>query len=109
MSTYQTGGTNRTDVVSDGPPSTRDTRLRARRWAARETKPSFMTTEFWIYLAAVAAVLVASYLVGSDDGHDDYFRADKAWLYVVGLTVGYLVSRGLAKAGSTDHHSEDRT
>jgi hypothetical protein len=79
-----------------------------RRWpAVRETKPSIMSTEFWIYLASVAGVLVASFAVGSEDGHDDYFRADKAWLYVVILTVGYLVSRGLAKSGSTDHPDND--
>jgi len=40
--------------------------------------------------------------VGSEDGHDDYFRADRAWFYVVLLTIGYLVSRGLAKSGSRD-------
>jgi hypothetical protein len=28
--------------------------------------------------------------------------ADKVWLYAVILTVGYLVTRGLAKAGSRD-------
>ena len=27
-------------------------------------------------------------------------RADHAWRYVIYLTVGYLISRGLAKAGS---------
>jgi hypothetical protein len=38
--------------------------------------------------------------VGTGDGHDDYFRADSAWFLVVLLTIGYLVSRDLAKAGS---------
>jgi hypothetical protein len=28
------------------------------------------------------------------------FRADRAWLYIVTLTVGYLASRGFAKSGS---------
>lgn len=36
------------------------------------------------------------------------FRADKAWLYVVVLTVGYMISRGIAKAGSRDHYDERR-
>jgi len=26
--------------------------------------------------------------------------ADKAWLYITLLTIGYLISRGLAKSGS---------
>ena len=80
---------------------------RRRRPVTRETKPSIMSTEFWMYLAAVAGVLFASFAVGSEDGHEDYFRADKAWLYVVVLTVGYLVARGLAKSGSADHAGDD--
>jgi len=70
------------------------------RPAGDETKGSFKTTEFWIYLAAVAGVLIASYGVGVNANHSDYFRADKAWWYIALLTIGYLVSRGLAKAGS---------
>jgi hypothetical protein len=66
-----------------------------------ETKGSFKTTEFWIYLAAVAGVLIASYAVGTNSNHSDYFRADKAWWYIALLTIGYLGSRGLAKAGSS--------
>ena len=29
--------------------------------------------------------------------------ADQAWLYVTLLTIGYMISRGLAKAGSSAH------
>jgi hypothetical protein len=65
-----------------------------------ETKSAFKTTELWIYVAAVAAVLIASAVVGTTASHGDYFRADRAWLYIVILTVGYLVSRGFAKSGS---------
>jgi hypothetical protein len=70
------------------------------RPTGNETKNAFLTTEFWIYLAAVAGVLIASYLVGSNANHADYFRADKAWWFIALLTIGYLGSRGLAKAGS---------
>ena len=69
-----------------------------------ETKPAFKTTEFAVYLVAVLAVLIASWLVGDSDRRGDIFLADKAWFYVTLLTVGYLVSRGLAKAGSRAHH-----
>jgi hypothetical protein len=65
-----------------------------------ETKPAFKTTEFVVYLVAVVGVLAASALVGDSDGRGDVFLADKAWFYVTLLTVGYMVSRGLAKAGS---------
>jgi hypothetical protein len=58
-------------------------------------------------VAAVVGVLVASYLVMTTDNHDDYFTADKAWFYVVLLTIGYMVSRGLAKSGSREPYDED--
>jgi hypothetical protein len=80
----------------------------APRRLSTETKASFKTTELWMYLLTVAGVLLASYLVDSDDGHRDYFRADQAWLYIVILTIGYLGSRGLAKAGSRDHYDEEQ-
>lgn len=65
-----------------------------------ETKPSLKTTEFYIYLAAVAGVLLASLLVGQNGNGEDIFPADKAWWFISLLTIGYLISRGLAKAGS---------
>jgi hypothetical protein len=71
-----------------------------------ETKAAFKTTEFYIYLIAVAAVLIASHLIDTSEGHNDYFRGDKAWLYVVLLTIGYLLSRGLAKTGSREPNDE---
>jgi hypothetical protein len=70
-----------------------------------ETKASFKTTELMIYIAAVIGVLVASALVGTTHAHTDYFRADKAWFYIVLLTIGYMVSRGLAKSGSREHYN----
>jgi hypothetical protein len=92
--------------------STQDAERRSVRSSYQEAKSAFKTTEFYVYLAAVAGVLTASYLAGSDDGTNlagsngasigfaDIFAADKAWLYIVILTVGYLLSRGLAKSGS---------
>ena len=70
-----------------------------------ETKASFKTTELMVYIAAVAGVLVASAAVGTTHAHVDYFRADKAWFYIVLLTIGYVVSRGLAKSGSREHYN----
>ena len=68
-----------------------------------ETKAAFKTTEFIVYVVAVIGVLMASFLVSTTDAHEDYFRADRAWFYVVLLSIGYMVSRGLAKAGSRQH------
>ncbi|GLZ00681.1 hypothetical protein [Actinoplanes sp. NBRC 103695] len=72
-----------------------------------ETKAAFKTTEFIVYVAMTVAILIASVAVdGNGDGDNgasgDYFRADRAWLYITLLTIGYMVSRGLAKSGSRD-------
>jgi hypothetical protein len=77
---------------------------RPNRRQSTETKASFKTTEFFVYILAVAGVLVASLLVKTTHSHTDYFRADKAWFYIVLLTLGYMGSRGLAKSGSRDHY-----
>lgn len=68
---------------------------------AKETKPAVASTEFWVYLAAVAGTLIASWVVGRDTQGLDAFAADRAWWLITLLTIGYLGSRGLAKAGSS--------
>jgi len=68
---------------------------------ARETKPSFKTTELIVYLLSVLGALIASWVVDvNDDGQR--FSAYQGWFLVTLLTIGYLISRGLAKSGSRD-------
>ncbi len=76
-----------------------------------ETKPSFKTTELVVYVLAVLGVLIASAVTGDagTDNGGDIFAADKAWWYITLLTVGYMISRGLAKAGSRSTDSDPRT
>jgi hypothetical protein len=64
-----------------------------------ETKAAFKTTEIVAYVVTVVAVLIAARIDDSLDGRG-------AWTLVTALTIGYLVSRGLAKSGSK--HREDR-
>src|SRR4051794_17545064 len=71
-----------------------------------ETKAAFKTTELIAYVAAVAGVLIAGMIV--DEANAGGFGAKQVWLYVTILTVGYMVSRGLAKSGSRDPYTEDR-
>ena len=78
-----------------------------------ETKASFKTTEFFAYLVVLAGILIAGVIV--DNVGDGGLGASKVWLYATILTVGYMVSRGLAKAGSRepywdggDNHDRDR-
>ena len=65
-----------------------------------ETKSSYKTTELIVYVLAVIGVLIAAALV------DNNFGADPAWRYVTYLTVGYMISRGLAKAGSREPYRD---
>ncbi|MEH1012946.1 hypothetical protein V6U90_07510 [Micromonospora sp. CPCC 206060] len=74
-----------------------------------ETKNALRTTEFWIYIAAVVGILAASQLVGKNSVGVDIFRAPQAWFFITLLTLGYLGSRGLAKAGSAFRSGEERS
>jgi hypothetical protein len=60
-------------------------------WVPVETKPFFMTSEFLFYAIMTLALLVTAM---SDDSID----ARWFWLLEVPLTIGYLLSRGIAKA-----------
>ena len=84
--------------------------MRVRPRGGEETKPSWKTTELFVYLAAVIGVLIASNAVGDSGGSGgDVFTADKAWWFITLLTIGYMVSRGLAKAGSRTRDTDPRT
>jgi hypothetical protein len=69
---------------------------------ARETKPSFATTEFWAMLAGVVAIAVI-YNVS----HDPSLNLFRASLLATLIAVAYMASRGLAKAGSRDERVFD--
>jgi len=81
----------------------------ATRRLATETKQAFKTTEFWAMAAIIAAILISAALIkGGDTGNGtDEFIARQAWLYVSIVTGAYLLSRGLAKAGSRDPYTDD--
>jgi hypothetical protein len=79
-----------------------------------ETKNAFKTTEFWAMVALVAGILIAAWVVG-DDGNTaaggnggDAFSAGRAWLLVAIVGSAYMISRGLAKAGSSEPYWADR-
>ena len=78
---------------------------RARRLTT-ETKASYKTTELIAYVAVLAGVLIAGAVIDSSDAGG--YGARQVWLYATILTVGYMVSRGLAKAGSREPYDEDR-
>ena len=106
MSNY-TGTTTSTDYAKDNGSTAQSgthssvTTQPARR-VSTETKNSLKTTEFFAYVLAVIGVLGASKIVDVTD-----FGAQEAWFYVSLLTIGYMVSRGLAKSGSRDFYDDD--
>jgi hypothetical protein len=98
---------SRTDVRSDGAGADRAPVRHTPRRLSTETKASFKTTEFFAYLAVLAGILIAAGMV--DESNAGGFGAKQAWLYATILTVGYMVSRGLAKAGSRQPYDEDNS
>ena len=68
-----------------------------------ETKASAKTSELWLTLAVIAGILISALVIkGGDTAGSDEFIASNAWLYVAIVTFGYLISRGIAKSGSSE-------
>jgi hypothetical protein len=64
-----------------------------------ETKEFFKTSEFALWALGVIAVLLAAAVAA------DVLDAIKAWTLITALSSGYIISRGLAKAGT--HRADD--
>jgi hypothetical protein len=75
------------------------------RRLSTETKAATKTTEFFAYVAVLAGVLIAGFVVDSADAGG--YGARQVWLYATILTVGYMISRGLAKSGSREPYWND--
>jgi hypothetical protein len=71
-------------------------RLTGRRF---ETKWAPLTTEFWAMVVVIASTLIAAAVANN-------FGAPRAWLIVGVVATGYIVSRGLAKAGNAHRPHE---
>ena len=97
------------DQPTDGPTGAihHDLVERGRRLST-ETKSAFKTTEFMAYVVVLAGILIAGAITKASNygANHDPFRADRVWLYVTALTVGYMISRGIAKAGSRQPYDE---
>ena len=85
------------DVRNDNPTATRrheeDREFLVQH--ATETRRSLATSEFWAFVVVAAILLIAGY---TDSGFD----VEHAWTLVAAVTIGYLLSRGIAKAGSKE-------
>jgi hypothetical protein len=65
-----------------------------------ETRPAVRTTEFFVFLATVAIVIVVGY------SGDDSLDTRSLWTLVTILASAYMLSRGIAKAGSYERRSD---
>ena len=74
---------------------------------ATETKHAIKTTEFYAYVVTFILILIAGNSIEIAEGGTDYFTADKVWLYITILTAAYMISRGLAKSGSSEPYWKD--
>jgi hypothetical protein len=84
----------------DAPRRTTETKSGVK---TAETKSAVKTTELIVFVLSVVGVLIAAAVTDNgDDGQG--FGARSAWLYVTLLSIGYMISRGLAKAGSRGRH-----
>jgi hypothetical protein len=66
-----------------------------------ETKWAPLTTEFWAMVGVIVATLIAAAVA-------DNFDAPRAWVIVGFVAAAYIVSRGLAKAGSAHRDADVR-
>ena len=96
------GHTHMSELSAQGAAPKVHTRERdAGLQRSTETKASTKTSEFFVYLVGAAAILIASLIM-------DGFNATEGWMYFTFLSIGYMISRGLAKSGSREPYRADR-
>ena len=66
-----------------------------------ETKPFFLTSEFW---GSVILIVGAAIATSSSDDMD----ARAFWTIATAVTIGYLLSRGIAKSGTKSRSWDPR-
>jgi hypothetical protein len=71
-----------------------------------ETKPAYKTTEFIAYVAILAGLFISASTITGGGSHHDIFSAPVVWFYAVILTLGYMLSRGIAKSGTKHFHDD---
>jgi len=65
---------------------------------------AYLTIELILYLLVSIGIFITAAVIDEGDSGQG-FGASEAWFYVTLLTVGFLISRGLAKIGG---HNDSR-
>ena len=60
-----------------------------------EARRSTTTSELWLTVASFAAIVIAGYF-------SDALSVDRSWLFATIVMAAYVLSRGVAKDGSSD-------
>jgi hypothetical protein len=76
-------------------------RFAKRHLRTGETKEFFKTSEFFVTLLGVTALIIAAAI-------QDNFDAHGMWRLVTALLIAYVLSRGIAKAGSDKRDGRGR-
>jgi hypothetical protein len=84
-----------TDVRQTASTSGRANRRRMFFAGETEARPGIMTSEFWLAVVSAATVVIAGYISGA-------FPIRLGWALFAGIVAAYLLSRGIAKAGSPE-------
>ena len=84
-----------------GRPQQQRNQQRQQRSNPIETKPFYLTSEFVGSVLAIAGIALTA--VSSDA-----FGAWRAWILITAITVGYVISRGIAKAATRSHADDPR-
>jgi hypothetical protein len=85
-----TGRTSTRASSDDTSPAVYDTRR-------TETRRAFKTSEFWVFIGVAAAVIITTYAKDNDS-----LTVWRGWLLFCATGIAYIVSRGIAKAGSSE-------
>ena len=75
--------------------------MRPKRVYPIETKPFFLTSEFVGSVLAIAGIAITA-------AASDAFGAWRAWILITAITVGYMISRGIAKSGTRSRADDPR-
>jgi hypothetical protein len=84
-----------TDVRQSASTAGRSTRQRMFVTGKTEARAGIMTSELWLTFVSAATVVIASYISGA-------FPIRLGWALFGGIIAAYLLSRGIAKAGSPE-------
>jgi hypothetical protein len=88
-------------MYPSAPPVPYGYHLRPRRVYPIETKPFYLTSEFIGAVLAIAGIAITA-------ASSEAFGAWRAWILITAVTVGYMVSRGIAKSGTRSHADDPR-